>query len=125
MKRTKDCERPAWDLFSADLILISSTMLKKFIGIYSNFSSIVWSRLFVDEADSIQCTVRHGEIQARFTWFISASWVNMLFPGGIHSYSVNNLPDDLKARLGNGNVYGIQSRYGFIYNTLSDTPYAQ
>jgi hypothetical protein len=49
----------------------------------------------------------------------------MLFPGGIHSYSVNNLPDDLKARLGNGNVYGIQSRYGFIYNTLSDTRYAE
>lgn len=125
VKRTKDCERPAWDLFSADLVLISSTMLKKLISMYPNFSSIVWSRLFVDEADSIQCTVRHGEIQARFTWFISASWVNMLFPGGIHSYSVNNLPDDLKARLGNGNVYGIQSRYGFIYNTLSDTRYAE
>lgn len=125
VKRTKDCERPAWDLFSADLILISSTMLKKFISTYSNFSSIVWSRLFVDEADSIQCTVRHGEIQARFTWFISASWVNMLFPAGIHSYSMHNLPDDLKARLGNGHVDGIQSRYGFIYNTLSDTRYAE
>jgi hypothetical protein len=124
VKRTKDCERPAWDLFRADIVLVSSTMLKKFMSGFADFSSIVWSRLFVDEADSIQCTVRHGEIQARFTWFITASWVNMLFPGGIHSYSVNNLPEDLRACLGNGNVYGIQSRYGFIFNTLSDTRYA-
>ena len=124
VKRTKDCERPAWDIFQSDLVLISSTMLKKFMSGFADFSSIVWSRLFVDEADSIQCTVRHGEIQARFTWFITASWVNMLFPAGIHSYSVNNLPEDLRACLGNGNVYGIQSRYGFIFNTLSDTRYA-
>jgi len=124
IKRTKDCEKSLATIFSSDLILISSTMLKKFMGLFQDFSSIVWSRLFVDEADSIICTVRHGEINARFTWFITASWVNMLFPSGIHSYGLNNLPDDIRSILGSGQIPGIQSRYGFIYNTLSDSRYS-
>jgi SNF2 family DNA or RNA helicase len=123
IKRVKDYEKSLASMFSSDLILVSSTMLKKFMGLFADFSSIIWSRLFVDEADSILCTVRHGEISARFTWFITASWVNMLFPSGIHSYSLNNLPDDIRAVLGSGQVPGISSHYGFIYNTLSDTRY--
>jgi len=121
IKRTKDCEKSMVDLLRSDIILVSSTMLKKFMAIFPDFSRVIWSRLFVDEADSIICTVRHGDISARFTWFISASWVNMLFPSGIHSYSMNNLPEDYQVALGSGIIPGIQSRYGFIYHTLSDT----
>jgi SNF2 family DNA or RNA helicase len=125
IKRTKDCNKTLPEFLNADLILVSSTMIKKFISAVPKFHSIVWSRLLVDEADSIQCTVRHNEIHARFTWFISASWVNMLFPSGIHSFSINNLPDDIRSKLGNSYIHGIHSRYGFIYNTLADSRYTE
>lgn len=129
VKRTKDCDFERADflssIFGADMVLVSSTMLKKFMLSMErwgpSFDRIIWSRLFVDEADSIICTTRYGDISARFTWFISASWLNMLFPSGIHSYTMHNLPEDLKPVLGSGVIAGIQSRYGFIFNTLSDT----
>jgi hypothetical protein len=129
VKRTRDCDFDRADflasVYGADLVLVSSTMLKKFIVAMEwkgpPFDRIIWSRLFVDEADSIACTTRYGDITARFTWFISASWLNMMFPSGVHSYTMHNLPEDLRPVLGNGVITGIQSRYGFIYNTLSDT----
>ena len=129
VKRTKDCDydQPNFiaKIFGADLILVSATMLKKFMAALGAkgpiFDRVVWSRLFVDEADSISCTTRYGDICARFTWFISASWLNMLFPSGIHSYTMSSLPDDLRPILGSGVISGISSQYGFIYNTLSDT----
>ena len=129
VKRTKDCDydQPNFiaKIFGADLILVSATMLKKFMAALGAkgpaFDRVIWSRLFVDEADSIACTTRYGDICARFTWFISASWLNMLFPSGIHSYTMSSLPDDLRPILGSGVISGIASHYGFIYNTLSDT----
>jgi len=127
IKRTKDCdftETSLANLFNSEIILISSTMLKKFISSISSlglsFDKIVWSRLFVDEADSITCTTRYGDISSRFTWFITASWLNILFPSGIHSFTMNSLPEDLRQTLGTSIITGISSRYGFIYNTLSD-----
>jgi len=107
-------------------------MIKKFIGAISmhgpGFEKIVWSRLFVDEADSIACSIRYGDIATRFTWFISGSWLNMLFPTGIHIYTINNLSEEIRPILGNGVISGINSHYGFIYNSLSNshaTPFAQ
>jgi hypothetical protein len=129
VKRTKDCDydHPNFysNIFKADVVVVSSTMLKKFIGAISwkgpGFGRIVWSRLFVDEADSIVCTVRYGDISARFTWFISGSWLNMMFPSGLHTFTFNSLPDDVRPLLGNGAIPGVSSRYGFIHSTLSDS----
>ena len=132
IKRTKDCdidEGIVAKLLKSELVLISATMLKKFMNSITaaglSFERIVWSRLFIDEADSIACTTRYGEISARFTWFITASWLNILFPSGIHSFTMNSLPEDLRPIIGTSAITGISSRYGFIYNTLSDvrSPY--
>jgi hypothetical protein len=80
VKRTKDCdyERAGFytEIFTADIVVVSCTMLRKFIGAMSfhgiSFSNIVWSRLFIDEADSIVCSLRPHEVTARFMW--CASW---------------------------------------------------
>ena len=129
VKRTKDCdfERAGFyaDVFTSDVVLLSSTMMRKFIGAIGwrgpGFGRIVWSRLFVDEADSIQCTLRYGEIHARFSWFISGSWLNMLFIGGLHFHTLSSLSSDIAQSIGGSAIQGIQSTHGFIAHTLTES----
>ena len=130
VKKTKDCDytRAGFfaDVYTADLVLVSCTMLKKFVGamsFYNGFTSpfnrIVWSRLFLDEADSLTCTLKAGEVMARFHWFISGSWMNMLFPGGMYSYTLNGLDDATKARLGDGAIAGVRSSQNVVGGHMS------
>jgi len=127
VKRTKDCDydRDGFyhDVFSADIVVVSCTMLKKFMGALqyygNNFDRIVWSRLFIDEADSITMTLRPYEVAARFIWFITGSWVNMLFPYGIYSYTIQDLPDGLRKIVGDGGIPGILSRTNIVSQTMA------
>lgn len=129
IRRTKDWDRPQADLykqiFQSDLVLVSNTMLSKFIRNFtlqpygSAFYRIVWSRVFIDEADSITCALRPHEISARFFWFISASWLNMLYPDGLYGYTFAGLPDDVRALLGDGHIPGIQGSHNIVSHTLS------
>lgn len=129
VKRTKDCdfERPHFftDVFKSDVVLLSSTMVRKFVGAMGwrgpGFARIVWSRLFIDESDSIQCTLRYGEIQSRFTWFISGSWLNMLFTGGLHFHTISSLSPEVALNIGNSGIQGIQSNHGYIAHTLTES----
>jgi len=99
VRRTADCDpfKPGFfnKIFAADVILISSTMLKHFRDSFREigFESIVWSRVFIDEADSITLGLNKEGINYRFLWLITGSWQNMLFPKGesfmdIHSAGV-------------------------------------
>lgn len=129
VKRTKDCdyERPAFyrDVFTAELVVVSCTMLRKFMGSIAFhgavFSSIVWSRVFIDEADSIAFTLRPGEISSRFTWFITGSWLNMLFPTGIYTHTLQGLPADVRALIGDGSINGVGSRSNMVAQSLADS----
>lgn len=130
VRRTRDCdwESPGFyqRIFTADAVVVSCTMLRKFIGAVSyyaplRFSQISWSRLFVDEADSITCSLREEEVQARFYWFITGSWLNMLLPGGLRSWSVEHLPAEVRGMLGEGDVRGCStSRLGLVVQKLAD-----
>jgi hypothetical protein len=130
VRRTRDCdwELPGFyqQLFTADAVIVSCTMLRKFIGAVSyyaplRFSQISWSRLFVDEADSIACSLREEEVQARFYWFITGSWLNMLLPTGLRARSVEHLPPAVRGLLGDGDVLGCTtSRLGLVVQKLAD-----
>jgi hypothetical protein len=129
IKKTKDCdyEDPTFlrNIIKADLVLVSCTMLKKFIGAMcfytQRFETYVWSRLFIDEADTLRISLRRGEISARFMWFITGSWVNMLFPRGLPSYTVSVFPVSLQGLIGDGAVSGITASYrGLVAETMSD-----
>lgn len=129
VRRTKDCDYDRtgfWkDVFGSDLVVVSSSMIKKFMGALGwrgpGFSRIVWGRVFVDEADSIQCSIRPSEIQARFTWLITGSWLNMLFPSGLHTFYMTGLPPEVRDLLGGGGaIPGAGTRIGFIYNTIAE-----
>jgi hypothetical protein len=129
IKKTRDCDYESADflkrIVKADLVLVSCTMLKKFIGAMcfynTRFESFVWSRLFIDEADTLRTALRRGDISARFTWFITGSWINMLFPHGIASYTINGLPPHVRGLVGDGAIAGISASYrGLVAETVSD-----
>ena len=66
-----------------DAVFISSTMWASFKGAHS-VRTILWKRIFIDEADSIAITTDYDDLHARFYWFISASWLNLVFTGGAY-----------------------------------------
>ena len=129
VKKTKDCDydRSGFysDVLTADIVVVSCTMLKKFIGAMcfhgGAFTQFVWSRLFLDEADTLTCTLRAHDVSARFTWFITGSWLNMLFPNGVPSYTMSNLPEDVQKMSGNGTIAGVLSRYNIVSTFTSDS----
>ncbi len=63
-------------IVSADLILISNTLLPYFVEKIPNH--IQFQRVFIDEADSIRIS-KGKYLKTPFTWFITASWPNLLF----------------------------------------------
>lgn len=64
-----------------DLIVVSATMWPVF-RTHQPVSTLLWSRVFIDEADSIGLSNSNNEIHGLFYWFISASWMNLVFSGG-------------------------------------------
>jgi SNF2 family DNA or RNA helicase len=131
VKKQADCdhESPTFckDIFTSDIVVVSSSMVRKFIhslNIYdkSIFARIIWSRLFIDEADVIPCTLRIGDISSRFIWFLTSSWLNMLFPSGLRAHTFQDFPEDIISYFGGQSVAGVGcSANGFIYNTLTET----
>jgi len=68
------------DIFAADVVLISNTLVKTFIQ-YCKIDDIRWKRLFIDEADTIYLpgVILRDAFKTRFTWFITASWINLIY----------------------------------------------
>ncbi len=130
VKRTADCDWESAEfykrVFTADLVVVSNTMLKRFMGAVcfwgQPFAQIVWSRLFVDEADTITLGLREEEVTARFRWFITGSWLNMAMPGGIGEWTVKSMDDGLRGLVGGGTVPGVTAaRTGLVNQTLADS----
>lgn len=65
-----------------DAVFVSSTMWKTFEEVQKP-EQYHWSRIFVDEADSIQSSM-HVQLTANFIWLITASYLNATFPTGIY-----------------------------------------
>lgn len=129
VRRTSDVDydhpRFYHNIFGADVVVVSNTMVKRFFGALLYHGGwaykIVWSRVFVDEADSITLPVREGEISARFFWFITGSHLNMIFSRGMWGYRISTLPVELQSRLGSGAIAGITgSATGFVNTMVAD-----
>jgi hypothetical protein len=82
-KRKKEARDPTIINFidNVDAIFISSTMWKDFEEVQKP-ETVHWSRIFVDEADSIQSSIR-TQLSANFIWLITASFLNIAFPTGM------------------------------------------
>ena len=65
-------------VMEAEVVLISNTLYKRF-SVWQRDNNIHWKRAFFDEADTIHMIQGYPKPVARFTWFITASWSNILF----------------------------------------------
>jgi hypothetical protein len=54
-------------------------------------------------------------------WFITGSWLNMLFPSGIYTHTIQGLTEDVRAMIGDGAITGIVSRANVVAHSLSDS----
>jgi hypothetical protein len=128
VRKTKDCDSSRVgffrDVFNSDAVIVSCTMVRKFLTAFWEtgiaFANIVWSRFFVDEADTVTMTLRAVDISSRFMWFITGSWVNMLFPNGMYAHSISGLSDDVRKQVGDGTVAGVLSRLNVVASSTSD-----
>ena len=67
-----------------DAIFVSSTMWASMIRAHPIIKTTLWKRVFIDEADSIAISTDWDDIHGLFYWFISASWLNLVFAGGAY-----------------------------------------
>jgi len=84
IKRRADFNDPefASKLHNYDAIFVSSTMWGAFR--VQHVRSFLWKRVFIDEADSVHISSDLHEINGLFYWFITASWMNLVFSGGAY-----------------------------------------
>ena len=130
IKKAKDCSD--WELgpekavdfqehvFKSDLVLVSCTMFRKFVAAIVQpdmaMSQIRWSRVFVDEADTIHAVLHQRMLVGCFTWFITGSWINMALPHGIRSYELAALPPATRELIGGGTIAGIAGSHMNLMN---------
>ena len=85
VKKRKEAEQPNLleTIEQYDALFVSSTMWNSFRAIHHP-RNILWRRVFIDEADSVAITTDWDDINGLFYWFISASWLNLVFAGGAY-----------------------------------------
>ena len=71
------------DLPKYDVVFVSSTMWLAF-RTTTPLRTVLWQRVFIDEADSINISTDADEIHGLFYWFITASWFNLVFSNGLY-----------------------------------------
>ncbi len=84
IKRRRDAaEDFVGHLDEYDAVFVSATMWREFERI-PDIDTVLWSRMFIDEADSIMYSASSTDLKARFIWLISASWMNLVFSAGAY-----------------------------------------
>ena len=66
-------------LKEVDVVLVSNTLYGSLQDL-ADTNRLIWKRVFFDEADTIHIPSTRPRAATRFTWLISASWANLLFP---------------------------------------------
>ena len=82
------CETFIADIEKYDAIFVSSTMWATLRTAHP-IRTIMWKRVFIDEADSISFSTESDEIHGLFYWFITASWLNLVFSNGAY-FNITN-----------------------------------
>ena len=88
-KKTLEEKNPndlAKKIKEADVVLVSNTLYGN-LQEYVKQRKFLWKRVFLDEADTLHIPSTRPMFDTRFTWLISASWTNLLFPNVCHYIS--------------------------------------
>jgi hypothetical protein len=62
-----------------DVVLVSNTLYGPLQDLATQ-NHLIWKRVFFDESDTIHIPSTRTRATTRFTWLISASWANLLYP---------------------------------------------
>jgi SNF2 family DNA or RNA helicase len=93
-KKMLEAETFQDDILAADIVLVSNTLYREFSAWQEN-RDISWRRFFIDEADSIHIVSTSFYPQTRFTWLITASWINLMYPNILIRSSNQVLQDEV------------------------------
>jgi hypothetical protein len=86
MLEEKNPDEIAKKIREADVVLVSNTLYGS-LDEYVASKKMIWRRVFLDEADTLHIPSTRRMFHTRFTWLISASWTNLLFPNVSHYIS--------------------------------------
>lgn len=82
-KRVLEDEKLVSKIQEADVVLVSNTLYGQLQeSVIAN--RLLWKRVFYDEADTLHIPSTRPRPNTRFSWLISASWSNLLFPNVSH-----------------------------------------
>ena len=114
VKTQKDFDKESFvtQLRTSHVTLVSNTLLSPFLTSLRarGLETSTWRRVFYDEADSIKLT-NSVLPSAYFTWYITASFENILFPNQFyHSTPIRLLPSSLIEKL-HPEVQSLLQRY--------------
>ena len=81
----KEEEKEEYDTFvknitESDIVLVSNTLYAVTQNIATDIG-LSWLRIFVDEADSIHIPGTNAPLNGIFSWFITATWPNLILEG--------------------------------------------
>ena len=79
-KQKKEMENMRSTFLNADIVLVSNTLYGEVQNL-AQFFNVKWTRVFLDEADSIHITSYKQKLNGIFTWFITATWPNFVLNG--------------------------------------------
>jgi hypothetical protein len=102
-------------LETTTIVLISNNFFPNFVSnleLLYNKTQVIFDRFVIDEADNIKFGVNIS-IKSRFTWFITSSLENLLFPSGC--YCVRNLNTQIGIQTANVDQI---SQHNFINNGI-------
>ncbi len=78
-KKVLEADTIATKIREADVVLVSNTLFGNLQQIVKE-NHYLWKRVFYDEADTLHIPSTRPFPETRFSWLISASWTNLLFP---------------------------------------------
>jgi hypothetical protein len=78
-KKVLEGDGVATKIQEADVVLVSNTLYGGLQEIVKT-NHFLWKRVFYDEADTLHIPSTRLQPETRFSWLISASWSNLLFP---------------------------------------------
>ncbi len=79
MKKVLEDTQFLTKLRDAEVVLVSNTLFGNLQQIVSD-QKYIWKRVFYDEADTLHIPYNRIVPETHFSWLISASWPNLLFP---------------------------------------------
>jgi hypothetical protein len=101
-KRVLDSDGFLAKLRDADVTLVSNTLYGTLQNMVKE-QRYLWKRVFYDEADTLHLPSTRPVPETRFSWLVSASWQNLLFPNQSIYVTTHMLNDVL-----NNPVHNIQ-----------------